>query len=146
MNQKSTVAKKKLKASLAKTNPHNPHIKLFNEQLSKYEALWNEVVYILKNLVEEKIEISSIGSRAKTLESFLEKVERKNYKNPFKNITDFAGVRLVFLYKSDFERIEKIIMTTLMLKKKLTRLTQCALCIFQSILTPYRHINPTPRK
>jgi len=87
-----------------------PIIKQFIDQLINYEALCQEVAYILENVIQENnIEFSSISYRAKTLKSFLEKINRKKYSDPFKKVTDFAGVRLVFLYKSDFEKIEQII-------------------------------------
>jgi ppGpp synthetase/RelA/SpoT-type nucleotidyltranferase len=76
----------------------------------EYEQLGTEIVYILeKKLREAKIEISSVTTRAKTLNSFLEKITRKSYTEPFKEITDFAGVRIVFLYESSFKDIEAII-------------------------------------
>jgi putative GTP pyrophosphokinase len=87
-------------------------IRLFLEQLSDYEQLCDEVAYILrKKLKKANIETASITSRAKTLNSFLEKVMsgRKKYDSPFEQITDFAGARVVCLYKEDLSRIEKII-------------------------------------
>jgi ppGpp synthetase/RelA/SpoT-type nucleotidyltranferase len=67
----------------------------------QYEQLCNEIGYILtKRLDENNIEYSAITSRAKTLKSFSEKISRKDYKNPLKDITDLAGVRVVYLYKN----------------------------------------------
>jgi putative GTP pyrophosphokinase len=75
-----------------------------------YQQLCQEVAYVLKHrILGEGIELSSISYRAKELDSFLEKMERKKYTNPFSEITDFAGVRVVCLYPSDIERIEEII-------------------------------------
>jgi ppGpp synthetase/RelA/SpoT-type nucleotidyltranferase len=52
----------------------------------------------------------------------LEKIVRKDYENPFNEITDFAGVRLVFLYNSDFEKIEKVIEENFKIKEKVDKL------------------------
>lgn len=81
----------------------------FDDEL-KYTQLCQEVVYILqRNLTEANIEYSSITCRIKPLESFLKKSAQKNCKNPFSEITDIAGVRLVYLYQNDLSKIEKIV-------------------------------------
>jgi len=97
--------------------------KKFIDQRSDYEQLGQEVAYILESAVEKsRIEYSAITTRAKTLKSFLEKILRKEYKDPFKEITDFAGVRLVFLYNSDFDKIEKIISSNFKVIEKVDKL------------------------
>lgn len=96
---------------LARTWAENPGVlKAFIEIRLQYEHLCNEVEYILdKRMAESGIEFSSITSRPKSLKSFAEKVSRKKYLSPLKDITDLAGVRLVYLYKTDRPRIEKLI-------------------------------------
>lgn len=85
-------------------------VKKFLDQKNDYEQLCGEIGYILKKkLIKEKIEFSSVLNRAKTLKSFIEKIQRKTYDNPFTDITDFAGVRVVFLYQNDLIKIESII-------------------------------------
>src|ERR1700751_1417942 len=81
----------------------------FIVQRPDYEALCTEVVYILKKRFKQlEIVVADVPSRAKTLKSFLEKIRRKNYEDPLKNIQDFAGIRVVCLYKRDVDRIEAI--------------------------------------
>ena len=76
----------------------------------EYEQLCIEVSYILKKrLTEEAIEISNITMRAKKLDSFIQKIQRKEYDDPFTDITDFAGVRVVCLYRDDIKKIAEII-------------------------------------
>jgi ppGpp synthetase/RelA/SpoT-type nucleotidyltranferase len=76
----------------------------------EYEQLCIEVSYILKKrLTEEAIEISNITMRAKKLDSFILKIQRKEYDDPFTDITDFAGVRVVCLYRDDIKKIAEII-------------------------------------
>ena len=85
-------------------------IREFLNQQPDYEQLCTEVAYTLsKRLSDAKIGISAVMCRAKTLESFLEKIDRKHYQNPLTEITDFAGVRVVYLYPGDFPTVEKII-------------------------------------
>ncbi|HEX8769161.1 MAG TPA: hypothetical protein VF711_00175 [Acidimicrobiales bacterium] len=57
------------------------------------------------------IDVADISWRCKTLPSFLEKIERKGYLNPFEEITDRAGVRAVANYKSDCQLIAQIVDT-----------------------------------
>lgn len=52
---------------------------------------------------------AAVTARAKTLGSFLEKIERKGYKHPFDETKDFAGVRLVCLYRSSLELVGRIV-------------------------------------
>jgi len=71
-----------------------------------------EVEYILrKRIAEGGIEISAVTSRAKTLDSFLDKLQRKHYDKPFEQITDLAGARVVCLYRSDITKIAQIVRT-----------------------------------
>lgn len=102
---------------------HSLLIKLFIEQRYNYEQLCQEVAYILEKAIEKnKIEYSSITHRSKTIKSFLEKITRKEYKAPLTEITDFAGVRLVFLYNSDFKIIEEIILDNFKVIEKVDKL------------------------
>lgn len=85
-------------------------IKRFLGVRPNYEQLSAEVEYILRKRVTERgMETASITSRAKTLDSFLEKLHRKPYEKPFEEITDIAGVRTVCLYRSDISMIAEII-------------------------------------
>ena len=85
-------------------------IRQFIDIRPNYEKLAEEVSYILKKCVEsENVEYSEITHRTKTLDSFCEKSSRKGYKDSIKEITDIAGVRIVFLYISDLPKIEDII-------------------------------------
>jgi ppGpp synthetase/RelA/SpoT-type nucleotidyltranferase len=82
----------------------------FVEQRPDYERLCEEVARTLRKKIDEaQIEVSSIPHRAKALASFLKKLDRKDYVDPFNEIMDFAGVRVVCLYPSDLEKIEDII-------------------------------------
>jgi ppGpp synthetase/RelA/SpoT-type nucleotidyltranferase len=91
-----------------KENPE--YIRGYLALLPIHERLCDEVKHILTtDLKKAKIEYAHIQNRAKTLSSFCEKICRKSYKTPFSEITDFAGVRIVYLYLSDRDKIEAII-------------------------------------
>lgn len=85
-------------------------IKAFFQMNDRYKQLCSEIEYIMHKLIVEKgVEIAHITSRAKTLNSFLEKLNRKFYDKPLEEITDFAGVRVVCLYRSDIQRLEQVV-------------------------------------
>ena len=90
---------------------HNPkYIRRFHENKQMYSLMCDEVKFILKRSVGiAGIETASITARSKSEASFCEKLHRKNYKDPFHDITDFAGARVVFLYSSDRQKLEFII-------------------------------------
>ncbi|QZA81552.1 GTP pyrophosphokinase [Deefgea piscis] len=85
-------------------------IRCFYEKLPIHQRLCDEVKYILERKIKLLgVEIGHLTSRAKTLTSFCEKIERKTYKNPFEEITDFSGVRIVYLYASDRINLERLV-------------------------------------
>lgn len=82
----------------------------FNRRKPIYEQLKSEAIYTIeKKLKESGIKIHSIPSRVKDLDSFLDKIERKQYENPFEQIQDFVGLRVICLFLSDIPKIGEII-------------------------------------
>jgi len=85
-------------------------IRAFLKVQPHYEKLAEEVAYVLeKNVQTSDIEYSAVTFRAKTVDRFCEKLTRKTYKDPLTEITDIAGVRVVFLYPKDRPQLETII-------------------------------------
>jgi len=100
-------------------------IREFLNKREDYIQLCNEIAYILKRVLKKnKIEVASISSRAKSLDSFLEKISRKSYQNPFAEMTDFAGTRVVCLYQDDLVLVEDIIKTEFIVIEKVDKLSQ----------------------
>lgn len=60
-------------------------------------------------LVEKETEIASVDYRVKKLEQFLKKIDRKKYTDPFEQMTDICGIRIICYLKKDIKIIEKII-------------------------------------
>ena len=97
----------------------NKIIKEYLELKTQYHFLVDEVSFMLQlRLREENINYASITKRVKELDSFLEKIRRKNYEYPFSQNTDFAGVRLVYIYKDELAKIERIIKAELEIVEK----------------------------
>ena len=105
-------------------------MKFSNNQLSKkelkkiYQSNLNDyenVCKISKELIQEalvksKIDVLQIDSRVKSFDSFYEKVSRKKCKNPFIEIEDICGIRIICFYSNDLERINKVIRKNFVLK------------------------------
>ena len=82
----------------------------FFERQPLYEDLCREVKYILRKLLKrEGIAVGIITSRVKSYKSYVDKLGRTPYNENTVTIRDRAGIRVVYLYKSDLPRIEKII-------------------------------------
>jgi len=82
----------------------------YHDKKSTYVNLCDEVEYILQKRLEEGgIRLAALTARAKELESFLDKIDRMAYNEPFLQMTDLAGVRVVCLYQSDLPRIGELI-------------------------------------
>lgn len=85
-------------------------IRSYYEMLPIHQRLCDEVKYILEKKIKSLgVEIGHLTSRAKTLGSFCEKIERKTYNKPFEEITDLSGVRIVYLYASDRASLERLV-------------------------------------
>ncbi len=78
------------------------------------EGLFNQTCIAIHSALEllfqqEKISILRVTSRVKTLESFIEKVSRKEYDSPFDSNEDFCGIRVITFYPEDLVKIDKLI-------------------------------------
>jgi putative GTP pyrophosphokinase len=75
-----------------------------------YEALCKAGASTIENLIRNaEIDYLSVTARTKSIESFLKKIERKSYKNPEKEITDLAGIRVITFIESDVPKVCDII-------------------------------------
>lgn len=88
-------------------------IRQYFQYSPQYEDLASEVDYILtKVLAKNGIKVSSIAHRVKSLESFLNKIERKMCRKPFEEMTDISGVRVTCLYREDVAQVTRHISKT----------------------------------
>ena len=77
---------------------------------TEYERLGKNVVEALKTFLKENnIPFLDIYYRIKSFESFSEKIDRKNYENPFIDIEDICGIRIISYYISDIPKISELI-------------------------------------
>ncbi|WP_409439810.1 GTP pyrophosphokinase family protein [Psychromonas sp. GE-S-Ul-11] len=76
----------------------------------KYNRLAENTSLAMKQfLSESKISSFDVEFRVKEQKSFLEKVTRKEVADPFLEIEDIAGVRVICYYKEDLVKIDNII-------------------------------------
>ncbi|MFO7666303.1 MAG: hypothetical protein R6V76_06780 [Desulfobacterales bacterium] len=100
-------------------------IRKFIENMTNYKKLAEEVSYILKNKFSEvAVEYADITFRSKELNSFCEKIVRKNLSNPLEEVTDLAGVRIVYLYLNDRHKIEEIIENEFQIIQKVDKVSE----------------------
>lgn len=85
-------------------------ISTYKAKLPVYKRLEEEGLFILKYALEKtNIKIHSVSSRIKKLESFLDKIHRKQAENNVEEINDIVGIRIVCLFLSDINHIADLI-------------------------------------
>lgn len=90
------------------------NIELVREQFisnnASYQKLGKNIHDALETfLKEQNIDFLTISWRIKDLASFIDKIDRKKYDNPFDEVEDICGVRIICYYQSDIDKICKII-------------------------------------
>ncbi len=72
------------------------YIENYKKNLGLYQEFVNEVIYTIQE--ESKLaglKYADLKGRVKTLESYIEKIERHKILNPSEEIYDYAGTRIV---------------------------------------------------
>ncbi len=84
--------------------------KEFQLRKDNYNRLGKNIVEALQTfLLEQDIPFLDIYYRVKKLDSFIDKVNRKKYNQPFQDIEDICGIRIICYYASDIQRIGDVI-------------------------------------
>ncbi len=82
----------------------------YERRAPDYKKLVEEVQFgLATRLKDAAVTIAATEGRVKPLGSFLEKIERKAYKQAWDEIDDVAGIRLVCLFSTDLDVIEDAI-------------------------------------
>ena len=86
---------------------------IYHNRLNEFKELLDEGTSALKkSIVKSGIKVHSILGRIKEFDSCVKKVTDKKIKEPFKGINDFVGLRVVCLFLSDLDKVEKVINQT----------------------------------
>ncbi|WP_162257187.1 GTP pyrophosphokinase family protein [Phenylobacterium sp. Root700] len=84
--------------------------KRYGELKPLYRRLASEVVEMMRSRLKAAgIDLVTVSSRVKNTDSVMEKITRKQYQDPFLQMTDLAGVRVVCPYEADLVRIGEIV-------------------------------------
>lgn len=70
-----------------------------------YEELCFKIEFIIREILKSaNINVHSINSRAKEIQSFKAKVKNPKYTNPQLEITDLSGIRIICYVESDLKK------------------------------------------
>lgn len=82
----------------------------FFSKENDYKILGENIKMNLESLLNtNKIDYLSVNTRVKNIDSFLEKLNRKEYANPTEEIEDICWVRIICYYVTDLKTIDDII-------------------------------------
>lgn len=96
--------------------------KKYNEFYLKYERLATNLKLAFESFLHETgIDVLDVTYRIKDFESFWEKIQRKGYKDPIKEIEDICGLRIICFYPSDLEKISKVINNEFYIKESVDK-------------------------
>lgn len=85
-------------------------IKLYTERQSQFELLKNEAHKIISDQLKLRgVKLHHLGGRVKELDSLIRKSRRTKMVNPFTEMTDIVGLRVVYLFQGDLEIIKGVI-------------------------------------
>lgn len=88
------------------------HIEAYADQRPLYQSFAAKLEHLLRSLLEANdIKFQVVESRAKTIESFSEKITRtgKTYIDPLKELPDLCGCRIITYYADDVGVVADII-------------------------------------
>lgn len=77
----------------------------------KCEAFTAELERLIKHLLDEAALDVQIEARTKGINSFVEKIKRKNekYKSPVEEVTDLCGIRIICYYLGDVDKVGELV-------------------------------------
>ncbi|WP_195166904.1 hypothetical protein [Mycobacteroides abscessus] len=85
----------------------------YRQSEDSHQKLRDEVEFALEAALKDAdIKVHAIPVRVKTLPSFLEKIQRKEYPNPIADMGDIVAGRVVCLFIDDIPKVEEIIRKT----------------------------------
>lgn len=86
----------------------------FTQRYDSNRPLYSRLSAMVKSTVVSELDAATIpylnvDSRLKTLDSSFEKLTRKHYNDPFKEIEDFCGIRIICYYPADVDTIVELL-------------------------------------
>ncbi len=89
------------------------------KELGSYERLTGVVVTLVESLLKVRgIDYLAVSGRTKNIQSALQKIDRKGYKDPAKQMTDLSGTRIIVYFESDVVKVSDLISQVFNVDKK----------------------------
>lgn len=89
---------------------------LREEYESRYDSLMQLKMMVEqvshRVLSQQKIKFHFVGGRVKDFDSFRDKILRKGFSDPFNDVRDLVGVRVVCLFRPEVEKVATVIKDT----------------------------------
>lgn len=93
-------------------------IKIYNERQDQFELLKNTAYKIIYDQLKMRGIKFRLDERIKELNKLIEKSKKKEMVNPFTEMTDIVGLRVVYLFQGDLETIKGVIRNSLRVVKE----------------------------
>jgi ppGpp synthetase/RelA/SpoT-type nucleotidyltranferase len=85
-------------------------VEKYSGQRINYQAFTEKLRPLLEGLLkDEGIRYSWLESRTKTIQSFRAKIREKSYKNPFADVTDLCGLRIIVCYPHEVADVGELV-------------------------------------
>lgn len=84
----------------------------FRENRALHVSFTERLSRLCADLLEgAKVEVAQLEHRTKDVDSFIDKIRRKNekYEDPLREITDLTGIRIIAYYQEDVRRVGDLI-------------------------------------
>ncbi len=90
------------------------------ELRQEYERRWSDLedmkdriaISLQQSISHKKIPFDAVNGRVKEFDSFMEKIRKNNFQNPFLEINDIVGIRVICLYRDDVAKIKDVVRDT----------------------------------
>lgn len=94
-------------------------LRQYREKIASFSKLEEAAKARLgNNLKKLNIKYENLYGRIKSFNSFLEKAQDKKMTDPFKEMTDIIGLRVICLFQSDVNKVKKVIRDTFQIVKE----------------------------
>lgn len=87
-----------------------PHTEWYRDAQTQFESLAALVATTLQSMLKSShVDFVGVTYRAKSLDSFEEKIQRKKYSNPANEMMDLAGIRVIIFIERDINKVDELI-------------------------------------
>jgi ppGpp synthetase/RelA/SpoT-type nucleotidyltranferase len=113
-------------------------LRQYREKETSFLELKKAAEATLSNHLEkQRIKCENLYGRIKGFNSFLEKAQDKKMSEPFKEMTDIVGLRVICLFQSDVDKVKKVIRETFQVVKEDDKVTITRKDIFNYTTTHF---------